>query len=248
MPSENSTILHGDPEHDALRITIPLILLVAIICAYLLFANVLPTVLGGEMVEYSLISACLALPVGLGAMKLFDLSLKRIWHSGRDIHLNEGQLVFTQPDADPIEISFLPDSQMVRWYFKLGAYARIGRERQIKNGWYCVAVQLQGDNGRLIAHTFVPEKKLADFLAILSFRQINMEEVYDTSLTNRVQKFWSPTGRPELPAALIIGDNGRQWAAERHRWDEGVELTPDDFLQLLEAIKQLKMTSLKRSP
>ncbi len=236
MSSNSPTILHGDPEHDSLRMVIPLILLVGLGLGYWLFLAILPRVFGGDSSQFMILSACGAIPFGLLIMKGGDLLLKRVWHSGRDIILDDGVIRFKEPDAAEQQFSLQEDLQILRWQFKLGPYSRIGRERQIQNGWHCFAVQLQDNGGRLVAHTFLSPHQAAEQLATAAFTTLNMEEIYDMSVTNRMQKFWSPSGRPDLPSSLVIGDHGRYWVAERNRWDEGVELTPADFATLIKAL------------
>ena len=111
----------------------------------------------------------------------------------------------------------------------MAGFTRYGRERQIPRGSYCCAVQLQQDEERIILFCFVPPPKLNAATESGPFVQLDIGDVYDTSLTGRMQQWRMPGGRPELPPGLIVSEKGRYWLAERKRWDEGVELTLDDF-------------------
>ena len=66
------------------------------------------------------------------------------------------------------------------------------------------------------------------------FHPIDPGDVYDTSLLSRV----AIPSRPELPADVIAGKDGRYWLAERERWQYGLELTQSDFDKLLAHVHQ----------
>lgn len=236
MSSPAPIILYGDPEHDSLRMVIPLILLVGLGLGFGLFMTLLPRLFGGGAGQFTILSICGAVPVGLLLMKLADVVLKRMWHSGREIHLTATEICFQEPNTAARCFPLDESTQIGRWCFKFEPYARIGRERQIKNGWYCFAVQLQYDGRRLIAHTFLNPRQAAAQLSQAPFHTLDMGKIYEISMTNRLQQFWAPSGRPELPASLIVGENGRYWMAERNRWEEGVELAAEDFATLIKSL------------
>jgi hypothetical protein len=65
---------------------------------------------------------------------------------------------------------------------------------------------------------------------IASFYNLPVAQVYNTSFTGRIQAYRSPTGRPEIPGSLLIGEERMYWRGEKARWQHGRELTPADFL------------------
>ena len=66
------------------------------------------------------------------------------------------------------------------------------------------------------------------------FQPISLAYLYKESGKRR----WGATTRPDLPSDLLAGEDGRYWIAERRRWDEGLELTADDFIALVDFIEQ----------
>lgn len=228
------TILYGDPEHDSLRMTIPLVLLTALGLGFIILWNGLEWLFGGTAQQWVLISACGALPLGLVLTKAADIALKRVWRSGRQIVLADESLTFQQPKLPDVVLANPPSLRVGRWFYEFEAYPRIGRERQIQNGWFCAAVQVEGENGRLIAQTYITPKQMAQLHQIAAWQRLQMMELYQLDLSMRVRQFMAPNGRPPIPPALITGDNGRYWLAEKRRWEEGLELTFEDFVVLVQ--------------
>jgi hypothetical protein len=64
--------------------------------------------------------------------------------------------------------------------------------------------------------------------------EIKPAELFAGGFTSR----FALPARPQLSAQLLAGPGGRYWLAERNRWQEGVELTPDDFSLLWQTIKR----------
>lgn len=240
--------LHGDPEHDALRMTIPLIFMLLLAALYWLTLQVMPRLFGGDAGQFYILAVCAALPLALLGMKGLDGWLKKWWHSGRALHIepdphtNAWRIRYEQKNATE-EPSYFPlqdDLDTTRWHFRMEPFPRTGRERQIPNGWYCAAVQMQTEHGRVVAHTFLKPAQAENLFARASFHQIKMGNLYEMGIGGRMRQFASPNGRPEIPGQLIIGEEGRYWLAERHRWQEGLELTPNDFVTLIETLKRQK--------
>jgi hypothetical protein len=167
----------------------------------------------------------LALAISFG----LEILLKRIWHSGRSLSLDENHIIIQDESADPQQIDMAKGPTNLLWHFKLKGYRRGGREKRLSQNTVCLACQLQQGDTRLIIHSYMSPAKaeswLGDGTSDFRFYEIHPEEVYDKTLTTRL----GAPARPQISNEILTGSNGRYWLAERHRWEEGFELTPQDF-------------------
>lgn len=226
------TVFHLDPEHSGVRYAIIAILLVSFIIAFALM-NVLLGVIAPEL-NTTVILACLAaLPISLLFSAIGEWYLKRTWHSGRKLIVDPQTITLRLPDEKDKQIDRQKKVNQIWWRVPLSGYARGGRERRIPSKWSCVAGQLQQDETRVVAFCYARPGRLDQWLSYYEFVRLNPEDVYNTSFRARLG---SPL-RPELPAEVIAGQQGRYWLAERNRWGIGVELTEDDFEEFLELIR-----------
>lgn len=233
MKRSEPLVFHVDPEHTGLRLTIVLVLFLSLWLSYFLVRALLMLMLPEW--DSPAILACLgALPLALLLGWLVENLLKRTWHSGRRLILAEGRLRLERPDMEDEVIRLSKPLQALWWTFSLSGYPRGGRERRMPASWRCVAGQLRQDESRIVSYCFVPPPRVEEWERKYDFELLQPTEVYDSSLGARL----GGPARPELPAEVVAGDQGRYWLAERNRWKEGVELTPDDFEILLKAIAE----------
>jgi hypothetical protein len=127
---------------------------------------------------------------------------------------------------------------LTRWYFELAGYARAGRERRVSSKWLCLACQIQQDDARVIAFGYLPPEKAAEWIENqhLSepFHSISLAYLY--SETGKRKR--GAATRPVIPSSMLTGKDGPYWLAEQKRWQEGIELTADDFATLMSYIEQ----------
>lgn len=225
-------VFNADPEHAGLRVTVVLILVVALGLFFFLFRALL-IALENEWGAPSLLSCLAALPLALLLAAGSEAILKRTWSSGRRLLLNGSQLRLQRSAGEEVALDLSAPLSQTWWHFPLSGYQRGGRERRVPDRWHCVAGQLQQQGRRIIAYTFVPPARLEEWQADFPFYGLNPTEVYDDSARRRLE---GPV-RPELPTAVIAGESGRYWLAERNRWQQGVELTPADFQALLKKVR-----------
>lgn len=231
MKRSEPLVLHADPEHSGLRFTIVLVLFLSLWLSYFLLRGLLQLFLPEW--DSPAILACLgALPLGLLLGWVAENILKRTWHSGRRLVLVDGRLRLERPRMEDEVLRLSEPLQELWWTFSLSGYPRGGRERRMPANWRCVAGQLRQDESRILVYCFVSPARVEEWARHYYFELLQPREVYDSSLGARL----SGPARPELPAEVVAGDQGRYWLAERNRWREGVELTPDDFEILLKAI------------
>ncbi len=229
--SPPSTTILVDQEHSAIRFAIPLVLLVGFCLGFFLLDALLGMVMPG--LDARVFLACLgAIPLGLLFAALVEALFRRAWPSGRVVKLSGSGIEAAGQSPEVTHIAREKPIHLLSWQFPLADYPRGGRERRVNSSWYCMAVQIQQDESKLILYCFESPKEREKLLASWQFHPLDPKEVYDRSLVSRVSL---PT-RPEIPPAIIAGKDGRHWLAERERWRSGFELTPPDFRSLLETL------------
>jgi hypothetical protein len=231
MTSAKSTpiTLHADQEHDTLRTVVILFLITFFFLSYLLVNTILQLDFWGSISDYAVSLSCvLGLVLALAVSAVVENLLKRVWHSGRSLTLTDNGIEIQEKKASVKTIKQSGNAAQLNWYFNLKGYRRGGREKRLSNQWLCLACQLQQGGTRLIAHAYMPPQKAKVWLENENqpeFHQIEPGSVYESSFSSRLG---APT-RPQISNEILASGDGRYWLAERHRWDEGFELSPDDF-------------------
>ena len=242
MTQSEPRVFHVDPEHTGLRLAIIIILLLALVVSYFIVRWLL-AVLAPGLASPAILACIGAFPLSLFLGWLAEKALKRNWHSGRHLVLAADQLRLERPGRPDETILLDEPVQQLWWTFSLSGYPRGGRERRMPANWRCVAGQLRQDETRIVPYCFVPPHRLEAWEAQFDFELLKPGDVYDTSLTARL----SGPARPELSAEVVAGEQGRYWLAERHRWQQGVELIPEDFEVLLQRVRPLA-TAVRQQP
>lgn len=224
-------VLPADPEHTGLRFTVPLILLISFALGYLLVSAVLRRAFP-EWGSVVFLSCLGAIPISLLVAGVGEAVLKRVWPSGREVILRPDSVVLRRPEKADKIIELNERTDQLWWTFSLSDYPRGGRERRVPRGHWCVAGQLQQDGERLVCFCFVREERIRAWGDRYELRELDPEDVYDTSFPARMG---APV-RPDLPSDILTGDDGRHWLAERNRWRDGVELDADGFEALLQVV------------
>jgi hypothetical protein len=222
-------VLHAEQEHARLRYTISLLLLVAfVLCFALLYLLIGLT--PDPWPSYAVILSCLlSLPLTLVVMWLVEQQLKRVWHSGYQLVLDERGVAVIQPGREPFLLPWDNSLTPLAWYYHLRGYRQLGRERRVPDSWLCLACQLQGNDALVIVYAFAPPQKGAAYLAATSainFHQLRPAEVYQRS---GLQRFQAAARPRSIPISVLSGKDGRYWLAEQRRWAEGLELPFKEF-------------------
>ncbi len=229
-------ILYADQDHNALRFVIPIFLLIGFCLGFFIVQTLLSTLVPAMDTKYFLACAT-ALPLGLLLTYAAEKVLKRTWRSGRKVALQADGLTFYTKEGETVAFDRTKSLNLMLWYFPLSEYPRGGRERRVPGSWFCLAASLKQDDDQVIFHCFAPLAEKDKWRETYFFHPIDPGEVYDTSLLSRVT---IPT-RPEIPADVVAGKDGRYWLAERERWQYGIELTPQDFDKLLVHVHQYEI-------
>jgi hypothetical protein len=237
------TTLHADPEHAGIRALIPLLMLVGIGFSFYLIMGLWALFAGADgRPDYVVLIACAgALPLGIGLAAGVERLLKQFWRSGKTVVVDGTAVTLHQNETARREIYWARPFQLTGWFFSLNGYPRGGRERNFPDSHYCLALQLQQEENRLICFCFLDGKSLEQWRQMETFHEIKPAELFEGGFTSR---FTLPT-RPQLSAQLLAGPSGRYWLAERNRWQEGVELSPDDFSLLWQRLQNFINTDRK---
>lgn len=233
-------VLHADQEHSGIRLVVFIGLFIGLLIGFQLVSWLLDAVAPDGWQDYSVFLSCAgSLPIALLFIWVLEKILKRVWHSGLGIALDDrGLYVHDQRGETPVQPSSEPAMKwsnnmgQLRWYFRLSGYPRGGRERRVPAKWLCLAAELQEDESRLSVYTFMPPDKADAWTQNPkeTFRIIDPAELYKSSTRTR----FGPPERPNLPTHLLQTKEARYWLAERRRWEYGIELTPEDFATLLD--------------
>lgn len=231
-------VLHADQEHPRLRTAVFILLFVSLFGAFFGIRAILTGLSSSGTPDYAFVLSCVgAFPLGLGFVWLVEKLLKQYWPSGRSITLTNKAIQMRTEDDKQWEIAHEQEIVPLFWYFDLRGWQRGGRERRVPRNWLCLAIGLKAGKKQVIAYTFAPPGKLQSWLEAANgkahFHEISPKDVYDNSIRSRM----SGPSRPEIPAAVLAGADGNYWLAERRRWTEGFELTPNQFEQFLQHIQ-----------
>ncbi len=241
MDQKLPRVLHADPEHGGLRIVVILILITNLIVGFLLIQLLLNLLASGtRIIEFATVISCVfAIPLALGIAWIVEAVLKREWHSGKSLTLDETKLTYNiqesksghfTNDESQILFDWTKRVNILYWYFSLKGFPRGGRERRVSNKWFGLAGQIQQDDSRVIVFCYLPPKEATAFIDNKDLRepfvQISLAEVYEQAGQKKRQ---SASTRPNIDASLLTTPEGRYWLAEQKRWKEGLELTPADF-------------------
>jgi hypothetical protein len=242
-------ILHADQEHGGIRLVVFIALFVAYFIGFQLVALLIEAFAPPSLLDYTTFLACIgAAPLALLMIWILEKFLKRVWHSGVSITLDDRGLTIQDKRAVPGSSGNSTDEASDRgenegrtlawdgnlgwlnWYFRLSGYARGGRERRVPAKWYCLATELQQDESRLSVYTFIPPNEVNKWTEQSRYQQLNLAELHEGGLRLRL----GPPTRPTLPNHLLQSKEGRYWLAERRRWEYGLELTPEDYALLID--------------
>jgi hypothetical protein len=242
--STTPTILPADQEHAGLRTAVTILLFLFLVLAYFGIRAVLTGLSATGTPDYAFVASCGgAFPIALGLVWLAEKLMKRYWPSGRSVTLTSDGIQMKTEDGTQWEINQAHAVTSLFWYFDMRGWQRGGRERRLPRNWLCLAVDLQAGKKQGIVYTFVEPTNAQSWLDTtnreVQFHQISPRDVYDNSISSRM----SGPSRPDIPAAVLTGVDGKYWLAERRRWTEGFELTPKQFEQFMNHVQTTLLKS-----
>lgn len=232
-------VLHADQEHSGIRLVIFIALFAGYFLGFQLVSWLLEAFAPPSLLDYTIFLSCVGgLPIALLIIWLLEKLLKRVWHSGLSLVLDERELIVHDrhdgATAETPALRWAENFSRLNWYFRLRGYSRGGRERRVPAQWLCLAMELQQDERRLNVYSLMPPETAAAFVdnPKQGFHILNPAEIYDNSVRSRI----GPPSRPNIPNRLLQSKDGRYWLAERRRWEYGIELSPEDFAVLMQHV------------
>ena len=227
-------LLRADQEHSGIRTAVLILLFFAIITLFIIIRVIWSALSPEGLPDFAFLMTCgLSLVIGLALVYVVEQILKRSWPSGRTLLLDEAAIQTQNKEGANITIKWAHDTVRLSWWFHLKGFQRGGRERRVPNNWVCVATQLQELDNRIIAYTYLPPKKATQWMEDeTNIHQIYPSDVYKSSLGSRVNL----PSRPDIPAKVLAGKDGKYWQAERARWVHGYELVAKDFEKLMDFV------------
>lgn len=222
-------ILHVNPEHGGLRLAVLVSLIIGAVVGFVAIRQLLG-LLNNGFPDYTILVSCVgSLIIALVTIWVVETVLKRTWHSGQRLELDgQGITLFNKVEND-LSIKWQGDVLGRHWTFSLSGFNRAARESRLPKNWRCLASMIQKGDKRIVVYTYVPKEKGEQFLnreiGDLEYHPIDPLDVYDSSVRIRM----GPAFRPEIPATVLTGPNGRYWLAEKRRWENGFELSIEDY-------------------
>ena len=237
--------IHVNPEHGGLRAVVVLSLIIGAILGFAFIRQILGIINDG-FPDYTILASCIgSIFVALITIWAVERILKRTWHSGQKIELDERGLTLVNRIENDMVLKWQGELSDRHWTFGLSGFNRAARESRLPKSWVCLSSMIQDGEKRLVTFTYLPADKAELFIngtvGNLPFHSIDPLEVYDSNIRMRV----GPTFHPAIPPSILTGSNGRYWLAEKRRWESGFELSPKDYETFVTFVSQHLGTEIK---
>lgn len=215
-PAHQARLILVDSEHFAVRFLVPVLSLGLVIVVHILGA----ALLAGQVEGAS--PGCVMLPVDAVVLyvggQLIERLLKRVLPSRRSAQLDDKALVIMDGRTRPpltITFDWLQTVNVSAWRFDIPRRARVPK------GWYCMAVHLLQDETEAVLYTFMPPEEAE--LVIGYNRFVRLRSRKETEANS------------DLSA---VAEQRRLLKLEDKRWNDGAEITKDDFRALLTVMQR----------
>jgi hypothetical protein len=228
--------MYADQEHSGVRIGVLSTLFIGFFLAFILLNVFLGSFSEGLLADFSLGFACIGgLLLALALAAIAEFLMKRFWHSGRKVTVEEEGLRAQINEDKDIRIRWSERATAIHWYFQMSGYPKAGRERRVQSSHLCLACQVRQSGEFLLVFSFMSKNKAKKFLEEGEYFQINPGEFYQVGLYKRLR---GSLERPEIPSEVLLSDKGPYWLAEQRRWTEGLELEYKDFEEFVSLVDE----------
>lgn len=154
----------------------------------------------------------------IAAWSLVDRIVKRVRPSARYAALNAEALVITDARRKPAQVKRIAWDKTVNikaWKFAINRRARVPK------GWYCLALYLLQDETDMILYTFMAPQAAETAIGYKHF--IRLQPRQDSASDTDLDK---------------LAEQRRLLKLEDLRWQDGAEITPEDFNALLAVVQR----------
>jgi hypothetical protein len=207
--SQDHPPLHftADPEHGGLRTAVLACFVVTALITFVVAGALLADVPFGGILTFAA-----AIGAAILVTRLVEAQLKARWPSGRALEVDGQHIRLTRHGQPQFEVDGAQHVNVLAWRFP------IQRRTRVPKGWYVVALALTQEDVHLPVYTFMSPD---DFQAL--------------ELAERFVAL-APARAKETDLRLA-GQQRRLREAELWRWNEGAEISQEDFVTYLEALQ-----------
>jgi hypothetical protein len=205
-----------DAEHFAVRFWVPAGALVFTVVVHFVAMAVVSRVLEDTS------PLCVVLPLDalafVGGILALDRAFKRWLPSRRSATLSQQVLVVTDRRRSPAQVSRIEWGRTVNvkaWRFV------VRRRTRIPKGWFCLALHLLQDDDDTILYTFMSPQ--------------DAEQMAGYSHFTRLRPRQETLSGADLSTAA---EQRRLLLLEDRRWEDGAEISADDFRAVLAMVRQ----------
>jgi hypothetical protein len=198
-----------DREHGALR----LIIVVAFVGLWIIGFSISNALIVSE--GLNIIAGIIGIVVSAAGVRLLEPFLKTKWPSGRAVQIDQTGVRLTVRDRVQDEVKANEPVSVLLWRFK------VKRRGRVPKGWFVIACALEQNDNYLPVYTFASPAQTdslnnkARFTELLAEK--SLKDVKHDSLR-------------------VAGEQRRLRLAEAHRWNNGAEMTLEDFEQFFERL------------
>ena len=207
--NETDLVLHVDQEHRALQAAIIIGFFLSALVSYWIIQTIISSA------GINLIAAALALVIGFLVSKGMEAWLKGRWRSGRRLYLSADRFYTQKGRRTEHEIDANEDFDLLFWRFTV---KRAGR---IPKGWYLLSCAFHQSGNYLPVYSFMSAEEFDNFPQ--SERFVELAPKKNIAADDNFQ---------------LVGLQKRLYTAEVFRWNEGAELSKDDFRSFMTRLMQ----------
>lgn len=215
--AQTSTRYRLDPEHGALR----LVVFFAFIVGWLLGFLISTSLIANEGIN--LLAVLIGFVTAYLLSAITERVLKNRWHSGRAMEVDESGVKLLKQNTLEREIMSEDPANVLLWRFQVARRARVPK------GWWMLACALEYERNYVCGYTFVSPAQMDSFA---------MAEQFKTLISTKKRR-GAPAVEQQREDLRLAGEQRRLREAESHRWYEGGEMTPPDFMRYLDQLKTL---------
>lgn len=201
-----------DAEHGRLRLAVVVVFGLSAVAGYLLINGLLPSD------GLNILALLGGFVVAYGVTALFERTLKQRWPSGRAVEVDNDGVRLMQHGKVQAAVSADKPTMTLLWRFQTK------RRSRVPKGWYLLACALEQDDAHISVYTLMSPDQFKKLDRAERFKQLKAKT--DTNAT-------TSRGRDDL---LLAGEQRRLLQAENQRWQDGAEMSVDDFTAYLDAI------------
>lgn len=191
-----------DREHSALRFGVAGLFVLICGVVFVVINMALPSA------GFNIIAGIIALVIAAIAGRVIEPLLRARWPSGRRVEIDSQGVHLILRDKLQTEAKSTENATVLRWRFV------IPRRSRMPKGWFVVACAIVQDDSYLPVYAFASPQQAESLLQIARFSDLAGSKDNSKSGTDSLR---------------VAGEQRRLRLAEQHRWNDGAEMTFDDF-------------------